>query len=397
MYGKTLAEIRFSQILVNECMVSGLPETVQEELAELRGLESENRRDEAEILLRKAVEKLSAGRNTVLYDAGGIPSVMVVVPMVTGEDMPEGIRLDGVHPAFRMGGKTLRKVYVSKYINTLVDGRAASLPMSQPACIPCFDAAVRSIRGKGAGWMPMPVQLRAAILLRCLKNGHAPSGNTDCGQDYYCRHEMGIEAENGTVLTGSGPAAWTHDGTQHGIWDLSGNLNEWDAGYRLVDGEIQLMELSAMMDADCDYREKSPHWYALDRAGKPVAPGTPDSLHFGGQDGQIRLTAQVPEKQIANCAFAEIRAEAGLQVPGLLKLIGLYPPADGLSERLGWRWINPEGETMPVSGGASRITYHSGMFFMGVTKPRDTDYSLAGVRTIYISPEDLQEVEQRGE
>lgn len=397
MYGETLGEIRFSQILMNECMVARTPGAVQEELAELREAESENRREEAEILLRKAVEKLSAGRNTVLYDEGGLPSVMVDVPVVTGADMPEEIRLDGIHPAFRMGGKKLRRVYVSKYLNTLVDGRAVSLPMGQPMHVPCFDAAVRSIQGKGAGWMLMPVQLRAAILLRCLKNGYEPGGNTDCGQDYYCRDQMGIQAENGTVLTGSGPVAWAHDGTWAGIWDLSGNLNEWDSGYRLVDGEIQLMDLEAMANPDCSYGKDSPLWYALDREGKPVSPGTTGSLHYDGHDGLIRLTTQVRERGLANCAFADIRTEDGLEVPSLLKLIGLYPPATGLSERLGWRWINSEGETMPASGGAFRITFHSGMFFMGVTKPRSTDYSFAGVRTVYMSHEDLQEEDQNGE
>lgn len=394
MYGKSLREIRFSQILVNECMVSRSPEKVQDALEELRGLESEGKTAQAAVVLKQAVEELSGGTNTVLYDAGGRPSVMVVIPAVTGADLPQGISMNGVHPAFRLGGKNLRRVYVSKYLNCLADGKAVSLPMSRPACIPCFDDAAACIRGKGPGWMPMPLALRAAILLRCMKEGRDISGNTDLGRDYYRRNEMGIQTENGTVLTGSGPASWTHTGKPDGIWDLSGNLNEWDAGFRLADGEIQLMDPDALADPDCDCGMDSPHWHALDPKGKPVLPGTPGSLHYDGHDGTIRLTTQVRERGLANCAFADIRAEEGLEVPELLKLIGLYPPAEGLSERLGWRWIHSEGEMMPVSGGAFRITYHSGLFFMGVTRPRKTDYALAGVRSVYLSPEDAEEGKQ---
>ncbi|MBQ6722340.1 MAG: hypothetical protein IJQ88_09260, partial [Clostridia bacterium] len=88
MYGKSLREISFSQILINECRVSGCPEKVSDELEELCGLEDNGKTEQAGSVLKKAVEKLSGGTNTVLFDAGGLPSVMVIVPAVTGADMP---------------------------------------------------------------------------------------------------------------------------------------------------------------------------------------------------------------------------------------------------------------------------------------------------------------------
>ena len=394
MYGNTLREISFSQILINEARVSGCPGAVNEELEALRGLEAEGKAEQAGAMLKSAVEKLSGGTDTVLFDAGGLPSVMVIVPAITGADMPEGIRLQGVHPAFRLGKKTLRRIYVSKYLNCLADGRAVSLPMSDPAGIPCFDEAVKSVKGKGAGWMPMPVTLRAALSLQCLKKGREVTGNTDRGRDYYRPEETGIRTQSGSVLTGSGPADWTHTGRPDGIWDLVGNLNEWDSGFRLADGQIQLMDTEAMMDPGCDYGRDSALWYALDPEGRRARPDAPETLHFAGGDGWVRLTDRKPEAATGNCAFSQVGTEPGLRAPEILKLAGLLPPAEGLSERLGWRWIRTEGETMPLSGGAFLITYHSGLFFMGVTKPRDADYRLSGVRSIYISEEDAREEEE---
>ncbi len=392
MYGKQLADIRFSQILSNECMVFGSSAKVREELEELRRLEANGASDQARSVLKRAMEKLSGGTNTVLYDEDGVPSVMAEIPAFGREEMPRGVRCGQVHPAFMLGEKRLRRVYVSKYLNCLVDGRAASLPMAAPARIANFDEAVKSIRGKGAGWMLMPLPLRAAMLLRCLKEGQSISGNTDQGRDYYRHEEMGVQTECGTVLTGSGPASWTHNGKPDGIWDLSGNLNEWDSGFRLMNGEIQLMDTAAMMSPDCDYGQDSHLWQAVDGEGKAVSPGTPGALHFDGHDGTVRLTARPREQGLGNCAFSAVTSEAGPAALERMKLLGLYPPSEGLSERLGWRWIHTEGEALPLSGGAYRITYHSGMFFMGVTKPRDCDYRLSGVRCVYISPEDAQEV-----
>ena len=149
--------------------------------------------------------------------------------------------------------------------------------------------------------MPMSVQLRAAILLRCLEQGREISGNTDSGRDYYRREEKGIRTENGTVLTGSGPASWSHDGTPAGIWDLVGNLHEWDVGYRLLDGEIQLMSPEALTDPDCDYGKSSPLWTALDREGKPVTsvrqlePG--DRIRLQMKDGLAECKVEKREEQ----------------------------------------------------------------------------------------------------
>ena len=391
MYRDRLKDISLYQILLNECKVCGSAAQVIGELKELEILEKRGEIQQARQTLAAAVEKLSRGENTVLYDGAGVPSVMVRVPAMTCEELLPGCTMPGLHPAFRCGGRRIREIWVSKYLNCVVEGRAASLPMGVPQNARNYGEAAGYIRPKGDGWLLMPFQLRMAILLQCLRRGMHLSGNTDRGHDYYALDEVGVVTVSGTSLTGSGPLSWTHNGRQEGIWDLIGNLNEWDSGFRLVDGEIQLADMEALLSNGGDLGADSPLWRAMDDSGAPVQPGAPGTLRFDGTDGAVRLTHRVEHASMGNCAFCDVSAAADVTVPERLKLLGLYPPVEGLPETAGWRWICTQGEVMPLCGGAYRIVDHSGMFFMGVTKPRDVDYSLSGMRCIYVSPNAKEE------
>lgn len=393
MYSKELCGIALSQVLLNECRVYGTAAPVAQELKELQALEQAGQGDAARSLLTEAVLKLSHGRNTVLYDDAGVPAVMVRIPAMTCRELVKGCCSDDVHPAFRLGNKRLREVWVSKYLNCVVDGRAASLPMSVPANVRNLDQALSLIRPKGKGWLLMPFSLHMAIVLKCHADGREISGNTDKGHDYYAPEELGVVTDSGTVLTGSGPLRWSHNGRPDGLWDLVGNLNEWNCGFRLVDGEIQLMDMEALVQPHCDMSAASPLWHAMDESGASVPPGVPGTLHFDGCDGAVCLTKCVAHHGLGNCAFCDVSAAEGIAVPEELRLLGLYPPEEGLGPRAGWRWISTEGECVPLCGGAFRIADHSGMFFMGVTKPRDVDYALSGMRCVYI-PEDAAEEEE---
>ena len=391
MYSHQVEDLSLYQILVNECKVYGSAAAVASELSALRKAEQAHRVETARTLLTAAVEKLSHGKNTVLYDNAGVPSIMVRIPAMTCEDVLPGCAIPGLHPAFRCGRKRIREIWFSKYLNTVVAGRAASLPMAQPYNARNIEQASQMISHKGTGWCLVPFSLRAAINLKCLREGHVPSGNTDIGHDYYNMNEVGTMTESGAALTGSGPLAWTHNGSPEGIWDLVGNLNEWDCGLRLMDGELQQMDMDALLTPGADLGSASTLWHALDVQGHPVAPGTANTLHFDGCDGEVKLTLHAPKHHgLGNCAFCDVTVDAGI-ADELLKLLALIPPQAGMPEEAGWRWISTDGEALPLSGGAFRIMNHSGIFFLGLTKPHNVDYELSGVRTIYVAPDAMEE------
>lgn len=334
---------------------------------------------------RAAVETLSGGSNTVIVDDWGLPSVMVRISARRNRELLK-TGSDIMHPAFYSGGEVQEEIYVSKFQNVLIDGRGYSLPLRTPAYGISFDQALQACRGKGKGWNLTPFALRAALALEAKKKGFLPHGNSDRGVDFLHREEHGESEEEGVVRTGSGPVTWAHDNSQDGIYDLTGNLNEWDAGLRLVDGEIQIIPDGMWMREDCTMGEDCGYWRSITPEGELAEPGVPGTLRYVcGGDG-ILLTAgeEAGKETTGNCAFGSVRAEEGLKIPELLYSLMLYPEEkEGYD---GWRWIKSGGECLPLCGGGYRALDHAGIFFVGLTYPRTHNYNLTGFRSVYVKP-----------
>lgn len=81
--------------------------------------------------MKLAVEALSGGKNTVVFDDIGMPSVMVVIPKMVSNALITGA-LETTHPAFIVDGVEKEKVGVSKYHNIIVNNRASYNGISNP-------------------------------------------------------------------------------------------------------------------------------------------------------------------------------------------------------------------------------------------------------------------------
>ena len=346
--------------------------------------------------LREQVEMLSGGENTVIFDDAGIPSIMVCLPLTRACDLLEGETSDIPHPAFRLGERELPEIWVGKYLTSLCQGIPASLPMAQPQRYRRFDEAAQAARSKGRSWQLMPYQVRMVLALSSLQKGTLPGGNNEKGHDFFSKEEQGeLAGDEFLVRTGSGSVRWSHNGTPGGVWDLNGNLNEWEAGLRLVNGEIQIEDMQALCYDDKPWSEHSSSWQALDTAGQPVTPGGAQTLHYEPCPGGIRLMIGPGSMDMGNCAFQDILMGEGVTSNCELKMWGLVPPNPAEKQVLGWRWVFPQGEALPLSGGAYLAVDHAGIFFTGLTKPRYTDYHLGGMRLIYIDPKHLKESDLR--
>jgi hypothetical protein len=197
---------------------------------------------------RIAVEALSGGRMTVLYDSSGNPSIMCIIPKFNIEDVLTDCGT-GVHPAFIKGGTELSELFIGAYQATLAGECACSLPGRVPAVSINFDDSKAACTSKGSGWHLMTNWEWSAIALWCAKNGLQPRGNTNYGRSYDAVSESGVREDRaapglttGTprTLTGSGPVTWRHDHTSYGIADLVGNVWERVDGFKLVDGLIYM-------------------------------------------------------------------------------------------------------------------------------------------------------------
>lgn len=124
--------------------------------------------------------------NVVIFDDRGIPSIMC--RFVRPKDAEE------VPAVFKIGDKVADAIYISKYPNTVIDGRAYSMPMADPTANITFDEAVQACRCKGLGWHLMTAVEYEYLLNQSREKGTMPHGNTDWGKDYYHKDEQGKAA-----------------------------------------------------------------------------------------------------------------------------------------------------------------------------------------------------------
>jgi hypothetical protein len=187
---------------------------------------------------------------TVLYDNAGLPSYMRIIPAMTADTLMSGMPTT-LHPAFLKNGTKIPELFIGMFQAYVIGGRAYSLPYKNPTVSVDFDDARGYCTAKGAGWHLMTNWEWAAVALWCMKNGFEPRGNTDHGRAHDATYETGTRQDGdtyapgdssgvGTILCGTGPYAWRHDGTPSGISDLVGNVWEWVDGFKLSDGRIYM-------------------------------------------------------------------------------------------------------------------------------------------------------------
>jgi hypothetical protein len=359
---------------------------------------------------RAAVEAATGGKNTVMYDDKGNPSVMVVLPKQKNSDIISGGD-SNTHPAWIVNGIEKPYIYISKYQNIVQDGRAYSLPGQDPATYVNFDQALSYCYAKGQGWHLMSRAEWAAVAHWCKKNGYMPRGNNNYGSDTAASYEKGRETYGGgdpyktyRTATGSGPVAWSHDNTPDGIYDLNGNVWEWNSGMRLKNGEIQIIPNNDAAILNADHSNTSTLWKAILPDGTLVAPGTAGTLKFDnttagntttssnnvGGDPQINTIMNnvmyTPGGEVdyaySDMSFENLTAASGVTVPMILKGLGLFPidtshGGDVLQ-------IRNYGERFPFSGGNWSAGSSAGVFALLLGSARSDSNGNVGFRAAFV-------------
>ena len=345
--------------------------------------------------LKLAVQAISGGRNTVLLDDMGMPSIMVPFPKLTYADIMTGGTQDPL-PAFLVDGHEIPVIYESKYQNIVVNDRAYSLPFEDPRVYITFDQALQMCRNKGDGWHLHSNALWAAIQSWCYRNKTVPHGNGNYGKDYSNPHEHGVTTYidgnhgGGRTATGSGPVTWYHNYDSSGIADLCGNIWEWVAGLRMVNGEIQIIPYGNSMKADCNMSATSTEWKAIMPNGTLVAPGTAGTLKYDGETatGAPRINTAVEFKPGTDDGyywrqFGTLAAKAGVDIPPMMKALGLAPIPDYEYGNGGF-WIRPQAaERLPIRGADWGNATSAGVSALDLNNPRSISDVRVGFRAAY--------------
>jgi hypothetical protein len=259
---------------------------------------------------------------------------------------------------FKIGGKVADAIYISKYPNKIIDGRAYSLPMVDPTVNADFDKAVEACRAKGEGWHLMTVVEGEYLLKQSREKKTMPHGNTNYGKDYYNEDEQGITkgCGYGRTLTGSGPATWNHDHTIYGVSDINGNVWEWQAGLRIVNGILEYIPDNNAAVESCDLSEDSKEWQQI-KTERGI-------VRVEVEDGNITITdTAAGEDYEPDYNGVRIKVlQTDLQnIPQALRDLGIIPEMRLEEENKTYVWFDAtEGEYLPIRGSAFHYPSDSG-------------------------------------
>ena len=337
-------------------------------------------------LLRKAIEAGSGGRETVLYDDLGNPSIFVIIPR-NSANVFTGITSTDTHPAFIKGGQFRSEIFIGKYESIVVNNRAVSVPGVNPASNVNFDNALLYCRNKGPGFHMMTYSEKAYINLWCKQNGFIPKGNTAAGKDYTATYQTGRIANlSGITLTGSGPATWRHDGTFQGISDLVGNLQEWLAGLRIHNGQINVIENNNAADLFCDMSDDHSNWKAIDCGdGILVPPASGNTAHYDCTPAIVVKPARTTLGAWIFDLFQNTTTD-DVDADGIdtLKILGLIPTSIADSSR--WSGTNSSAYRMARTAPGNNWGAASGICGLDFSQDRTYTSGGTGFRVCYITP-----------
>lgn len=284
-------------------------------------------------------------RNEVIFDDRGRPDILVVFT-------PDELKLPDT-----LKGRKVKEYAISKYPNTMIDGRPYSLPFMPPAVNVNHDEAIRLCEAKGPGWHLITNDEWAALARQSWENDTVPTGNTNSGKSHSHPEQKGTTYQNsyGKTLAGSGPIGWNHDRTAEGVADMVGNVWEHVGGVRFLNGQVQIIpnnEAAAGADQSPDSKE----WTAI---------YTPDGdpVYYNVKDGEIVLQPTAPkEKDYDGVPFCDLHERTDMEVPDKLIELGLYPAPDYESEE--YFWLDTNGERCVSRGGYWYSGASAGVFYL---------------------------------
>ena len=373
-------------------------------------------------MLSDALDFLAAKfGNVVLKDADGNPSVYVPFYKCLSSDLDASLP-GHTHPAFVVGSTEYDRILIGKYMASPIGNgntNLVSVPGKAPQVSMSADTFLTRMRAFKNGASGLTIADHGLILLMAKKYGWTPKGNNNYGQDYQdatiwaagqsitvgpkrarygwlyeavvahtssdenapdvnqvywkkVKQIGGVMASNNlNTLTGSGPLSWCLGSDPGSLVDIQGNASEQVYGYRLVDGEIQILPNNDAADPTVDLFATSSLWKAIkpsltDETYTLVDPGTNGTLHWNWLNSKVTLdTTSIEDSESRSTAFTQLAVDSTHvpYIPTIMRELGLFP-CSGDTVTKGTVYVNLSGERFPRRGGSCTYTSSAGLGYM---------------------------------
>lgn len=360
---------------------------------------------------------ISEGRNDFVLDANGIPGVYVLF-MPNSDGYMKNLTKEGTicayddtwypyHLVFIVGGQIVSEYWTGKYQCGRINGTnyGCSLYGLDPAHSGNYDHFKSLCDAGGNGFHLMTATAGAFLGLMVLRDEFEPSGNDYYGKSYEYTSERGATSYINTDSNraypwrhkcGTGPVTWRLGGSPYGVADLRGNVWEWQAGYRTVDGELQFIPDNNAADSSVDTGSSSTAWKAMLEDGSFVDPGTEGTYKWdykaanppSGTYNAFELATSIVNPAANGDPYgcmvtADIRARDGVSIHNKLVWLGVMPGTRCPSGRT-WMRSQGTGERLLFWGGSFSAASGAGFGARhGASARTDTGYDFGGRRAFY--------------
>ena len=390
--------------------------------------------------LKESIERFAKEQGWVVkYANDGTPNFFQPIYRCKSSDLDPSLP-DHTHPAFVINGQEIDRRLIAVYKGGNFNGAAHSIPNVEPLVNLGADQLLSRIKNCGDGFGPKTVADSGLLLLLAKKLGKSTiRGNNQYGADYRegtrwaenqnvtvglervwngilysaltahtsseahrpdrdpvywiaVRRVGGVMASNGVnTLTGSGPVSWRFGGVASGIDDLTGNCYDQDYGYRIVSGEIQILENNNAADPDADLSASSAAWKAIlpnqaNNGYTLVAPGTQGTLHWNWLNSKITLDTVTSDfVGQKSTAFKDLAVDSTHvpYVPSIMQELGLFPLSGDQTQ--GMVYIDfADAERFPRRGGSCNNPSVAGLGSVYASHTRSYASTGYGVRSGFV-------------
>ena len=392
--------------------------------------------------VKDSIERFAQEQGWVVkYAADGTPNFFYPIYKCKSSDLDPSLP-EHTHPAFVINGQEVSRRLIAVYKGGDFNGGIHSIPNVPAADSLGADGFLTKIKSNGAGFGPKTVADSGLLLLLAKKLGCSTvKGNNNYGADYRdgTRWQAGSSislnnerAYNGVLykanvahtssdehrpdidpvywepvkriggvmvpgstsytLNGSGPLSWRFNGKANGIDDLTGNKYEQDYGYRIVSGEIQILENNNAASPNADLSASSAAWKAIlpnstDGTYTLVAPGTAGTLHWNWLNNKWTLDTVTADLTLGQktTAFKDLAVNTANvpHVPYIMYELGLFPISGDTTP--GTVYIDiVDGERFPRRGGYCGNASYAGLGCVSAYSTRSYTSAYYGVRSGFV-------------